>query len=627
MKSKAQIILLIGLLLCASVHNCGLDDAEIRDQLLNDDVTTCEELDWQDHADDKIDSYAFSWNDMSIQNVQAVMKTGKTPTRQWYEEHTNWGNTSHEWQTDSSNTRFILFGSHHTSVGAKSIKTVGTYWMIEVLPESAPMTNKLQGLSTYLDVGKITQFACLCRKDVATEKTRCVPAKNTYTIKEVVLGFHNGGAGTGNDFFYHGTNCVVPPVHPPPNGEDPECIWAIMAGKQFRDGSVKNVVKAGGENSAALVKCIQNIYATRTSTLKCFYTGVGAEGDIPDNYIKIPEDNNDCYQSSDLKNQGYTDQEIKRICDKVATDTPSGCLGYKDTNPKNKKTYECVCPAIFGTTSSGVFRFNDFAMAPTAKAYEDRSLNRNLSGNLNPNKGCKTKHIVAEKTGCLVADAEDYVFWGDVRGEECRACKTGWYLDYSRLNGYGAFCAAVPYNRLVEEGIAEKLKNCSSPAVKLDIEGKPTEWTCAMCDEFHTWIEGSGCTRKDYNTEGVKQCSREYGNYQVNSAEAKCYECATGSFLSANLKECFTPTFTEDSIGHQEEKYMAGCRIASDAPGETTMPAQLSHVNYRCLLCHDNYVMTGPNGIECKHLHLMDITHKEKKLATRQVRKGQAQIE
>jgi len=79
-----------------------------------------------------------------------------------------------------------------------------------------------------------------------------------------------GNGTTTPTFFFHGGDCGLPPTHPPGDAEDTECIWAILAGKQLKDGRVENVVDRTGSDTNAIVRCIQNVYATRTSTLKCF---------------------------------------------------------------------------------------------------------------------------------------------------------------------------------------------------------------------------------------------------------------------------------------------------------------------------------------------------------------------
>jgi len=371
---------------------------------------------------------------MSLQNVEAVMKTGKQGGKEWYDDSlTTWGGGTdgQAWQmtdgTDTEFSKFIIFGKEHKA-GEKYVRL---FWLIEVFSESSNWSKPRSiTLNTYLDAGKLTQLACLGRKNKKTDETKWVPARNSFTVKEIVLGSHNGGQGTGHGYFYFGHDCVVPPVHPPPNGEDPTCIWAIMAGKQFRDGRVTNTVKISGDDQTAMVKCIQDVYATRTSTLKCFYTGLGTDGEIPADYIEIKEPTK-CGPETEtyikLNAQGYSDVEIQAICQKVATDTPSGCIGWIPKTGDSLK-FDCVCPANFIQNSKKYFEFNQFS--GPGPAAEDRSLKTTLAGEL-PSGGCKTDSIALP--GCLVTEIrEPGPNWmGDVSGELCRVCKKGWYLDYT----------------------------------------------------------------------------------------------------------------------------------------------------------------------------------------------------
>jgi len=141
------------------------------------------------------------------------------------------------------------------------------------------------------------------------------------------------------------------------------------------------------------------------------------------------------------------------------------------------------------------------------------------------------------------------------------------------------------------------------------------ESSCAMCEEGYYWNgEETKCTKKLKSTDGVHSCWQEYGNYSRGgftdeTKDRKCYECATGNFLDRGLKRCEAPEYK--GPGNEQEPNLFGCRVAETNWVLPDQPKQLEHFAWRCYLCHIDYIMTGPNGIQCRPLHYMGIVHDE----------------
>jgi hypothetical protein len=292
-----------------------------------------------------------------------------------------------------------------------------------------------------------------------------------------------------NKYFYFGEDCAIPPIHLPPNGEDEECVWAILAGKQFKDGRVINKIESAGSSySDAVVKCIQNVYATRTSTLKCFYTGLGINDD-DSGYILIG--NNGCASGGPthtrLTEEGYTEAEIADICDKIENDTPSGCTAYApaltalwpNAQPED---WQCVCPANFNQAvntaesmwlegGSRFYRWNAFPFGHDG-SIQDRTPKDNNGSITADTWGCTLDNESTANEGCLITEASTSVYrWArDVTGSRCRVCKPGWVLDTHNDNPY---CFGASAKKDVADYIATEFtaNNCASVAVNIDNQG------------------------------------------------------------------------------------------------------------------------------------------------------------
>jgi hypothetical protein len=621
------------------------------------DPHACEGLSWEGDANNEIPNglsgdNSFNFFDMGLQNMEEfTTRGGDQSGKSFFETEAHFGgnatNEGDRWNEYGSgfHSKWLVKGDFKQGIDSRETSTNGVmkysavYWLTEIYGDNAP---HVKG-TTYVDAATLTQLICLCR--VKGENKKCVPARTVYTIKKNALE-HFGGythlVDAPHKYFFFGEDCAIPPIHLPPNGEDEECVWAILAGKQFKDGRVKNTIKSVGNNYAdAVVKCIQNVYAVRTSTLKCFYTGLGIDATVS-GFIMIGEGS--CVKGNltynRLSEEGYTEAEISAICNKIEEDTPSGCTGYapavKDLWPSSgPEDWQCVCPANFNqalTTpeidflgSNKFYHFNAFPFGHDGST-QDQTIKDNVGSITADTWGCTLDNENSSNEGCLVTEASDstYAWARDVTGSKCRVCKPGWVLDIHNGNPY---CFGASEKKEVAAHIATEFtaKNCTSVAVDIDAQGVValTDFKCAMCAEGYAYVN-ERCVFKTKLSDGISACRVELGFTRSTAAdEGGCYSCNEGYLLEAGRRVC-------NKIGNGEDKErLRGCRIGitdwrddhPDHPRPSAMPASATS---RCLLCKNKFFMTGPNGIECTSVLQMGLSHAEDKVYTREVEQAGA---
>jgi hypothetical protein len=616
------------------------------------DPHACEGLSWQGHENNEVPNgvdqdTSFNFFDMGLPNMEAfTTRGGDQSGKEFFQTDTHFGggssNDNNKWTNYNSgaSSKWIVKGDFKQGVDSRETSSNGVmkysavYWLAEIMGEHAPLVKG----TTYVDVATLTQLICLCRVKGATKK--CVPARTIYTIKKNALDAYGGYTNLVDNphkYFFFGEDCAIPPIHLPPSGEDEECVWAILAGKQFKDGKVENRIQSAGSSySDAVVKCIQNVYATRTSTLKCFYTGLGIS-DEDNGYILIGQDGcaTDGFTRVRLTDEGYTEAEVDAICDKLESDTPSGCTGYAPAlvslypNAKPDEDWQCVCPANFNQsvntaevdwpTTPKMYQWNAFAIGHDGSTQDQTPKIDNTSITADT-WGCSLDNESTSNEGCLVTEAStsEYRWTRDVTGSRCRVCKPGWVLDTHNDNPYCFGASAKPD---VAAYIATEFtaKNCASVAVNIDDQGVVAvgDYHCAMCAEGYKYENGS-CQFKQKLGDGIQACNVELG-WTISQAadEGTCYSCNEGFLLNEQRKGC-----KKIRNGDDKER-LRGCRIGlndwdtnQDHVRPSVMPEEATS---RCLLCKNHFFMTGPNGIECTSIHNMHMSHGEQKMWTREV--------